>query len=170
MGMFGDTNGRSRIASPAGAMALAGEVADGMEAQTSILHQLLEAIDTGAEQVAITDEARDPVLQKDFPVEGISRWIIHRLATGGAFPIKLARSDILSTNANRFGGTIVNSGSNAVVLFLGSTKANEPGLAQIWLGANGGSWDFRLGNMLWCGNISARCLENVESTLRVVEV
>jgi hypothetical protein len=142
-----------------------------LERLNEVMDLILEALDTRVEELCITDQANEPGLQKDFPTPGSQRWIINRLATGGNFAIGEADSDVLQANSNRIGGTIVNKGSKPVLLTLAPAAAakSQDGLAEIWLAQEGGSWDFRLGNMLWCGSISAKA-EGGETALKVVEI
>jgi hypothetical protein len=78
---------------------------------------------------------------------------------------------VLESNNRRLGGTIVNKGANNIRLILAPplTAGSQQGLGEIWLRALGGSWDFLLGSLLWCGSVCA-IAESAESTLTVVEV
>lgn len=150
MGLFDGT-------SPAG---LAGRADHALSRLDEVMDLILEALDTRVEQLCVTDVSSDPGLQKDFPVRGAQRWVIHRLAVGGVRELVAATpTDVVAPNVNRLGGTIVNQGATTVVLTLASAAADvaQEGLAEIVLTPNG-SWDFRLGNILWCGTISAESL------------
>lgn len=155
--------------SPAG---LAGRADQALDRLNEVMDLILEALDVRTEQICITDQSPEPGLQKDFPTPGSQRWIINRLATGGNVEIPEAiDTDVLVGNPNRIGGTIVNKGAKPVLLTLAKANAAkaQEGLAEIWLVAEGGSWDFRLGNLLWSGSISAKA-EGGASILKVVEV
>lgn len=144
--------------SPAG---LAGRADSALDRLNEVMDLILEALDTRTEQLCVTDISTDPGLQKDFPVKGAQRWVVHRLAVGGLRELVAATpTDILPANVNRLGGTIVNQGATTVILTLATaaTDAAQEGLAEIVLEPAGGSWDFRLGNLLWCGSVSAEAL------------
>lgn len=133
---------------------------------------LVEAADTSTMQLAVTNVGDDPALQKDFPTPGSQRWIVHRLATGGTLLLPAGvPTDALGPNVNRLGGTIVNWGTTVVVLTLANaaTDVAQEGLAEIVLNPEGGSWDFRLGNLMWCGAVSAESLVG-EGKLSIAEV
>jgi hypothetical protein len=153
MGLF-DTQAKS-------AFDMAQDHLSGQEAVLEQLQLLVEGQDTNVLQLAITDINADPGLQKDFPTPGSQRWLIHRIATGGNVELKSeAIEDVADFNPNRLGGTIVNWGETVVVLFLAlaSTAKSQGGIAQVVLEPKGGSWDFRLGNLFWCGSVSAKSL------------
>ena len=67
------------------------------------------------------------------------------------------------------GGRIVNTGSVAVTLYLTERAVPVVGVPAVWLAPSGGTWDMRLGNVLWCGNVSA-IAASATSTLTVAEV
>lgn len=125
--------------------------------------------------VAISDTVAEPLQINDFPTEGSSRLVLPRIPTGGGIEVSKAKSvQLLEPNLNRYGGTIVNSGKNSVILILTeAARGLAPAVAQVWLIREGGSWDMRLGNMLWCGAVSAIVdpeAEGEKTVLRVVEV
>jgi hypothetical protein len=131
---------------------------------------ILEALDTRVEELCIVDGNVEPGLQKDFPVKGAQRWIINRTPDGRNMPLASGEKTlILPFNVNRLGGTIVNSGERPVTLYLASLAGLGAGTATIVLEANGGSWDFRLGNLFWCGNIVA-IANGGNSELSIAEV
>lgn len=133
--------------------------------------ELLEAIErilrSQPESVAVSEKAPLPHLQPDFPFEGSSRWLLPRVASGGSFELSAAPATVLADNANRLGGTIVNAGEEPATLYLcdAEAAARPAGVGRIVLIA-GGSWDLRLGNLLWCGSVSGVG----EGQLAVVEV
>lgn len=134
-----------------------------------VLGLVLEALDTNVERIAVTDISSDPALQKDFPVQGAQRWILHRTPDGQSKAMKEALEDVLPGNVNRLGGTLVNSGAKPIRLYLATVATQNKGSAPIWLAAEGGSWDFRVGNLLWSGSICGQAIGG-ESTLEIVEV
>lgn len=113
---------------------------------------LLEVVVGGAEN--------DQELENS-PVQGRRRYVIARRTRGGddaVYPIAFdqAAHDVAPANPGRLGGQIVNAGANPVMLYLSlAREVAAGGKAAIWLGANGGSWDFRLSNVLYGGPVSA---------------
>jgi hypothetical protein len=137
--------------SPAG---LADRASIALERLDQVMDLILEALDTRVEELCIVDGNVEPGLQKDFPVKGAQRWIINRTPDGRNLPLVSGEKTlILPANVNRLGGTIVNSGERPITLYLAAIAALGAGTATIILEANGGSWDFRLGNLFWCGNV-----------------
>jgi hypothetical protein len=137
--------------------------------------ELLEQVATqgsdGLQTLAITETEVPSGIEDDFPVPGARRWMIPRLATGGAFVIPTTLVKVLEANNRRLGGMIVNNSDAVVTLFLTSaeTAAAQQGIGQIVLPPKGGKWDFLLGSLLWCGSICAKAAEG-EKTISVVEV
>lgn len=93
--------------------------------------------------------------EKDFPVPGGERWMIQRSAIGGevALPASPVVTQILNANNRRLGGAVVNRGAKPLILVLGPAGGGF-GAGQLWLAPEGGSWDFRLGTIIWCGDVS----------------
>jgi len=114
-------------------------------------------------QLCVTD--REPAQQTmhNFPVPGARRLIVRRAGTGGSPSLAAGVPTlVVAANENRLGGALVNVGNASVTLFLavdllepGSAQPLTMGAPQIGLNANGGAWDFRLGSLLWCGNVIA---------------
>lgn len=113
--------------------------------------------------LCVTDREPAEFLMDNFPVPGSRRLIVRRAGAGGTFSLAASTPTLVcAANENRLGGTIVNAGAGTVTLF-GSVDLLEPGTAtplsggapQWFLVANGGSWDYRFGTMLWCGNVLA---------------
>jgi hypothetical protein len=137
----------------------------------SLLQQIASQDGAGIQTLAIAEDEVPAGIEVDFPVEGSRRWIIPRLATGGSFAVPTTLVSLLASNNRRLGGTIVNKGEHNIRLFLSSpqTAGTQGGIAEIWLRANGGSWDFRLGSLLWCGSVCAMA-EGEASVATVAEV
>lgn len=137
---------------------------------TQLLASILAQSRTDLIEVAVADsEHREMVLEK-FPVSGAKRVLAYRTSTGtDGLAVPTTGVLVVSANTGRVGGQIVNSGSNAVILYLCAAGKAQTGAGAIWLGAGGGSWDFRLGNVLWCGSVSA-VAQVASSTLTVAEV
>lgn len=136
-----------------------------------VLGLLLEATDTRIGQLAVTNISTDPGLQKDFPVKGAQRWVLHRIASGGTVLFAAATpTDILKGNVNRLGGLISNFGAVPVILTLASaaTDASQEGLGEIAIPA-GGTWNFKLSEAVWCGEINAEAIGG-EGKITVTEI
>lgn len=153
--------------SPAG---LADRASTALNRLNVIMDLILEALDTRVEELCIVDGNVEPGLQKDFPVKGAQRWIINRTPDGRDLALEAAiKTLILPANVNRLGGTIVNKGEKPVTLFLAGLPSIGPGTATLSLSAFGGSWDFRLGHLFWCGNVVAAAIGG-NSELSITEV
>lgn len=138
--------------------------------QTQLLGELLRRATADIVEVAVGDiEHREMVLEQ-FPAAGSRRLVAYRSGTGNdSFPIPTTGAVVLNHNVGRLGGTIVNSGTNPVILYLCQAGKAQAGAPAIFLAASGGSWDFRLGNLLWCGSVSA-VAQVAASTLTIAEV
>lgn len=151
-------------------VALAGRADVTLDRLDQVMDLILEALDTRVEELCIVDGIMEPGLQKDFPVKGAQRWILNRTPDGRNLPLVAGEKTlVLPANVNRLGGTIVNMGEKPVTLFLANLASLGAGTATIVLFANGGSWDFRLGNLFWCGNIVA-VANGGNSELSIAEV
>lgn len=144
---------------------------DNQETTNQLLLDIANASGPGVQTLAITEHELGGGIEVDFPVEGGTRWIIPRLATGGSFAIPTELVTLLSANNRRLGGTVVNKGEHDITLFLAGARAAgaTSGIGEIFLKNSGGSWDFRLGSLLWCGGVSAISPEGA-SIATVVEV
>src|ERR1700753_1509804 len=113
-----------------------------MENQNQLLLDIANNAGPGVQTLAITEHELGGGIEVDFPVEGGTRWIIPRLATGGKFAIPTELATLLDANNRRLGGTIVNSGAHNITLFLAGAKrvGSQSGVAPVWLKAEGGSW------------------------------
>lgn len=126
----------------------------GLARETMLLASILSELRSGVIEVAVGDMKHREMILDQFPVAGSKRVIAYR--TGGGFDflsVPTAGTLALAANASRLGLTLINSGTSAIVLYL--SDALRPGVPAVWLAANGGSWDGRLGNVLWCGNVFA---------------
>lgn len=137
-----------------------------------VLRRMASTESASPVEIAVTDEASQPQLLQDFPVPGAKRWLIPRTATGGDLVLPEGLfTDVLPPSRSRIGGTIVNGGAKDVRLYLAPAQLAQVtnAVASVDLSKNGGSWDFRLGNLLWGGSISAKPKEG-ESELSIAEV
>ncbi len=138
--------------------------------QTELLRAILAKERTDIIEVAVGDTSHQEMVLDNFPVAGAKRVLAQRTSTGAdAIAVPTTGILVLEANSARLGGQIVNSGTNAVILYLARTGLATPGAGAIWLAAGGGAWDFRLGNLLWCGSVSA-VAQTGASTLTVAEV
>jgi hypothetical protein len=128
-----------------------------------LLRRIADQSSAGVQSFAVSDgEVQGDGLEVDFPVVGAKRWLIQRTARGGqiVLPNIAEYVDIAPTDNRRVGGTLVNRGeADAVVVLAPAAQAKAAGgaLGTVFLAAGGGSWDFRLGPLLWCGSICAIC-------------
>lgn len=102
--------------------------------------------------LCVGDVSMDLTVTKEFPYPGATRVIIPRTGEGPAVPAT-GSGLIFTANVNRLGGAIVNKAAAGATLVL--SDQNRTGAPSIWLAGNGGSWDFRLSGMTWCGNVFA---------------
>lgn len=139
-------------------------------AQTQLLHALLAESRSDLLEIAVADVQQRELVLDQFPVPGSKRAIVFRTGNGtDNLAVPTTGVLVLPDNASRLGGTIVNSATNPVILYLCATGKATPGVPAIWLAANGGSWDFRLGNVIWGGSVSA-VAQIGASTITVAEV
>jgi hypothetical protein len=150
-----------------------------MVEMNALLQRIADQTGAGIQSAAVTDDETPPDLIVDFPIKGSERILIQRSATGGAVGLVVASyANVLPSNNRRIGGTIVNRGeADARLLLTTAQLAGAPGtqgaFGSITLKAGGGSWDMRLGPLLWAGNICAAAIKTgaIEvTTLDVVEV
>jgi len=150
-------------------------VSAGLGEQTPLLAAILTELRSGALEVSVSDGHKRELILHKFPVTGAKRALAYRTGTGadavtvpatGALQAAL----VLASNQARLGGRIVNSGTNPVILYLTERPVPTTGVPAIYLPTGGaGAWDFRLGNVCWCGNISALG-QGGTSTLTVAEI
>jgi hypothetical protein len=115
---------------------------------------LAELIAQTAGQTAMLSISDDnpTEISKDFPYGGAVRVLLRR--TPQAIQQQAGTQGlILASNPNRIGGQLVNKAANGVTLFLAAFA--NPAAGQVWLPPNGGTWNLRLSQMLWCGNVFA---------------
>lgn len=142
----------------------------------TLLEALLAQARSGVLEVAVTDAERRQLVLDQWPVVGAKRIVAYRTGNGSdsvavatATISTPATQIVLGGNEGRIGGQIVNNGSNAIILYLTDRPVPVEGVPAIYLAAAGGSWDFRLGNVLWCGNVSA-VAQTSAGTLTIAEI
>lgn len=156
---------------PMNADAVAHAIHRTTEQHTSKLEQIRLLLEDGAMEVVVGGAPNDRKVF-DSPVPGKARMAISdRRASGNdGLSIVAAAPAVLVVQAlpGRLGGSIVNSGSNPVTLYLCEPNRAATGVAALWLASNGGAWDFRLGNAMWGGAVSA--ISTLGTTLVVAQV
>jgi hypothetical protein len=126
--------------------------------QTAILHALLAESRSEVLEVSVHDGRGRELIMEKFPVTGAKRVLVYRTGNGfDNFAVPAAPGAlVLPANEARLGLRLANSGAtNAIVLYL--AESQRAGVPAIYLPA-GASWDGRLGNVLWAGNITAVAL------------
>lgn len=128
------------------------------------LERLITQFETAPHQIAAVDGSqRQTRKMQDFPVQGVTRYIVPKSGFGGLIVLgAAANTALLPINEARLGLQIVNAGTGAVTLYLGALgEIGARALPQIWLppyiAAAGvaGSWNGILSETIWCGNICA---------------
>lgn len=121
---------------------------------TPLLGAILAQLRTDVIQVAVGDVVRREMVMDNFPVAGSKRVIVRRTGNGWDNQAVPTAPGVLLLGANegRLGGSIGNTGANAIILYL--SDAQREGVLALYLAA-GASWDFRLGNLLWVGHVWA---------------
>jgi hypothetical protein len=125
-----------------------------MAEQTALLQALLNQMASDPAQLCIGDSTSRLALTKDFPYEGATRAIIGRTPQAGNGINGAASGLLFDYEPNRLGGIIVNkSAANGVTLVLSGSQNSAAG--QVWLAPNGGTWNFLLSGIVWCGSVFA---------------
>lgn len=126
-------------------------VAAGLGEQTPILAAILAELRSETAEVAVGDVGgREMVLDKH-PVSGCKRIIAYRTGNGtDNKPVPTTGVLLLPANEARMGSTWVNSGTFPVIIYLSDQQ--RAGVPAVWLGAGGGTWDGRFGDLPWVGN------------------
>lgn len=95
---------------------------------------------------------------------GFRRTVVVRTSTPPSnLSIPVTGAIIFVGNHARLGGAIVNTGANALLLVLGIDLQNltgapmggaaQAGYGTLWLAPNGGSWNFKLTDIIWGGSV-----------------
>lgn len=143
----------------------------------ALLRALLAQESADISELCVSDREPPEALMANFPTRGVQRMIVRRPGNGGTYPLAAGNpTPVLQANENRLGGSIINSGANAVTLYLaadllqpGSNTPLPQGAPQLRLNGGGGSWDLKLSDVLWCGTVVA-VADTGGSTLSVAEV
>lgn len=147
-----------------------------MAEHTPLLASILAELRSGTLEVGAGDIKFRQMILDQFPVAGCKRLLAYRTGNGTdaaavatatyAAPIN---GLVLPANEARLGGAIVNTGANPVNLYLTDRPVPVVGVPALQIQGTGGSWDFRLGGLLWCGHVSAVAVTG-SSSLTVAEV
>ena len=146
-----------------------------MGEHTPLLASILAELRAGTLEVAVGDQKLRQMVLDQFPVSGCKRVVAYRTGNGtdsqavatGTYAAPI-NGLILPANEARLGGRIVNTGTVVVNLYLTDRPAPVLGVPVVALAANA-AWDFQLGQLTWCGNVSAVAISGT-STLTVAEV
>lgn len=155
---------------------LASGLASGLAETHRLLRELVREDRARIEQLCVTDREPAQAAMENFPTAGVRRLIVRRAGAGGLYNIAAGTpTPVLAPNEARLGGQVTVSGAGAVVLYLagdlltpGGANPLGAGAPQLWLAGNGGSWDLRLGGLLWCGSVIA--VAAAGSSVTVAEV
>lgn len=90
---------------------------------------------------------------------------INTLTTSGNVEVEESSTKVLEANENRLGTQFVNASTASIYLGLGKAAETKKG---IFLAANG-SWDGRIGPMVWTGTVFA-IASAAKSILTVIEL
>lgn len=127
----------------------------------------------------LTDILKEPNVSEEFvvmnmgsnvpaeyiePHKGLRRTIAQRTAIGPEnYNIPQTGAAIYADNPNRFGGQIINThATSPLLLVLGvdvTGLSGSPfegarnGYGTLWLSPGGGSWNFKLTDVLWAGSV-----------------
>lgn len=84
----------------------------------------------------------------------------------GKVEVEATTTTVRGENESRLGIEVINASANVIYLGLGGNAKEKEG---IYLAPNGGTWDGRVGQMVWTGSVTAIC-SVAKSVLTVVEV
>lgn len=129
-------------------------VAAGLGEQTPILAAILAELRTELMEVGVSDAAGRELILEQHPVAGCKRVLAYRTGNGtDGLAVPTTGVMVFPANEARIGLTVINSGANAIILYLSDQK--RAGVPCVFLNAAGGSWDGRFGAMPWAGNVFA---------------
>jgi len=142
--------------------------------QTRLLTSFLLKYAGAHEHIAAANTGRQSRQIKDWPIQGVDRYI--RATTGFGQAVTLAATVaqvVLPQNEARMGLEIVNSGSNSCVLWLANLGDTTAAAArpQIFLAAATSPsnwWHGVVGGTQWCGDVCA--ISTAGTTLTVAEI
>lgn len=137
----GDTNARVAVAAGLGEL-------------EALLSALLSEARSETIEIGVSDAPAREMTLAHWPVVGSKRALAHRTGNGtDGLAVPTTGVLVFPPNEARLGMEIVNSGANAVILYLSDQQ--RKGAPCVWLAAAGGAWDGMFGNLPWCGNVFA---------------
>lgn len=151
------------------------ELLHALREQNRLTREQIEGHRADINELCVTDREPAQAAMENFPLPGARRLIVRRAGNGGSYPLSAASPLLVcAANEGRLGGLLTVSGATGVSLYL-TTDLLEPGSGtplavgapQIWV-PPGGSWDFQLSDMTWCGNVVAYA--TAATTVLVAEV
>lgn len=132
-------------------------VAAGIGTLEGLVSSLLAEARAETVQLGVSDTPSREMVLEHWPVPGCKRLLAHRTGNGfDSLAVPTTGVLALPPNEARLGSRFVNSGTNAIVLYL--ANAQRPGVPAVWLAASGGVWDGRFGELPWAGNVFAVAL------------
>lgn len=103
-------------------------------------------------------------LMDDMPVRGMLRHVtsFHRGDGNDNFVVPVAAyAQMLGPEPARIAGSVINIGANPAFVYLNTMdrvqnipQGTVQGMPVGYLFANGGTWDFKLSNEVWCGPVT----------------
>lgn len=129
-----------------------------------IAHQLASIVanqetanSPGFEVLTASNGPVGPGLEIVYEYPGINRYQLSRSGTPpNNTSIPTTGALIYGHNPNRLGIQIVNYGLYPVLIYLGysgSVSTATAGFGSMWLSADGGAWDGKIGDLLWTGSL-----------------
>jgi hypothetical protein len=125
-----------------------------MAEHTPLLHSILAELRADVIDLGVSDAQGREMMLEQFPVAGSKRVLVYRTGNGtDGLAVPTTGVLVFPANEARLGLTLINTGANAVILYL--TDQRKAGSPAVWLAAAGGAWDGRIGNLSWAGNVFA---------------
>lgn len=125
-----------------------------MSEHTPLLHSILAELRSDTIELGVGDAPFREMVLDQFPVAGSKRVLANRTGNGyDGLAVPTTGVLVFAANEARLGMLLVNSGANAIILYLSDQR--RTGVPAVYLASPGGSWDGRLGNVGWCGNVFA---------------
>lgn len=127
-------------------------VAAGLGEIEALLRALLTEARSELPNIGVSDAQGQELTLDHWPAVGSKRVLVRRTGNGtDGLAVPTTGVLFLTANEARVGLEVVNSGANAVIVYL-SDQARK-GVPCVWLAASGGAWDGMFGNVPWCGNV-----------------
>ena len=143
-----------------------------------LLEALLNAQRSGLVNIVTGNFPYREAMLLDSPSTHAKRLLVPRSGAGGTVALSTSLAAVLAANEGALGRIVVNTGASAAVLYLalagdlgglgalpGAQAANRP---QVWLAASGGTWNGKVGEVTYAGEVNATAATGT-TTLTVVE-